>query len=334
MRPGHYSPSTMVLAYPGNGDIGPGSVSAFFGVEQPFQPTSVTVTFSNAGGYVLELPTAAIGVSTAGGLYSDPGTGDTVGFEIRNTTDRTVRIGSMAAVFRGTDGRVTNIATSMPDIVLAPGGVYQNIIGAPPTGKLAASASVDLLSAWFPDEPSGTVVSWQTWFTDISTQPLRMSIAWLAEHGITGGCSTFRYCPTAQVTRAQMAIFLVRAFGYPAAAGDHFSDDDGKTGESSINALYEAGITGGCAPGRFCPTASVTRAQMALFLDRAIDPPLPATSVDYFDDDDGKTGEAAINRLAAAGITGGCGPRRFCPTASVTRAQMAAFLQRALTYTP
>ena len=119
--------------------------------------------------------------------------------------------------------------------------------------------------------------------------------------------------------------------GIPPATGpDHFSDDNGQTGESAINALFEAGITGGCAPNRFCPGAPVTRAQMALFLDRAIEPPLPDASRDFFDDDDGRTGEASINRLAQAGITGGCGTRRYCPTASVTREQMAAFLRRAL----
>ena len=41
------------------------------------------------------------------------------------------------------------------------------------------------------------------------------------------------------------------------------------------------------------------------------------------------TGEAAINRVYAAGITSGCGPARYCPTELVTRGQMAAFLQRA-----
>ena len=69
----------------------------------------------------------------------------------------------------------------------------------------------------------------------------------------------------------------------------------------------------GCSPTLFCPKGKVTRAQMAMFLDRAL--ALPAATTDYFDDDDGKTGEGSINALARAKITGGCGPRRFCPTA-------------------
>lgn len=91
--------------------------------------------------------------------------------------------------------------------------------------------------------------------------------------------------------------------------------------------LAEEGITSGCAAQRFCPDGSVTRAQMATFLSRALH--LPATTRDYFRDDEGLTHEAAINRLAASGITAGCASGRFCPDGLVTRAQMATFLSRA-----
>ena len=67
---------------------------------------------------------------------------------------------------------------------------------------------------------------------------------------------------------------------------------------------------------------------MASFLSRALD--LPATLSDSFGDDEASSHEAAINRLAAAGITSGCGPGRFCPDGIVTRGQMAAFLRRGL----
>jgi hypothetical protein len=92
--------------------------------------------------------------------------------------------------------------------------------------------------------------------------------------------------------------------------------------------LYQSGITGGCTPTLFCPKDAVTREQMASFLARALK--LPATSTNYFTDDDSSIHHGAINRLAAAGITGGCGDTRYCPKRSVTREQMAAFLKRAL----
>jgi glucose/arabinose dehydrogenase len=168
-------------------------------------------------------------------------------------------------------------------------------------------------------------------FTDIATSTFLDSIHWLYYEGITVGCGGGRFCPTAAVTREQMAIFLVRAFDHPSTTNDYFTDDEGRSGESSINALRAAGITSGCgSPTLFCPTRRVTRAEMAIFLDKELN--LPSTGTDFFDDDDGKTGEASINRLAAAKITGGCGTRRFCPTSSVTRGQMAAFLLRADAY--
>ena len=172
-------------------------------------------------------------------------------------------------------------------------------------------------------------------FTDIANSTFIDSIHWLLYEGITVGCGGTRFCPTAAVTREQMAIFLVRTFDHPPVPSgtDYFTDDEGRSGEASINALRHAGITSGCgSPTLYCPTRPVTRAQMAIFLDKELNP--PDTGTDFFDDDDGKTGESSINRLAAAGITGGCGTRRYCPTASVTRGQMAAFLRRADAYVP
>jgi Tol biopolymer transport system component len=153
-------------------------------------------------------------------------------------------------------------------------------------------------------------------------------IEWVFDEGITKGCSAERYCPTVAVTREQMAIFLDRALALPATTTDYFGDDTGRTGEAAINRVAAAGITSGCAPGKYCPTNVVTRGAMASFLARAFD--LPATATDFFTDDDGTTHESNINKVAAAHITSGCSPTTYCPTADVTRGQMAAFLRRAL----
>ena len=167
-------------------------------------------------------------------------------------------------------------------------------------------------------------------FTDVPPgSPFFADIGWLVENGITTGCATDppRFCPSSSVTRAQMASFLVRALDLPPTTIDHFIDDDGSFHEADINALAEAGITGGCGPDRYCPASPVTRAQMAAFLVRAYD--IAASDTDAFSDDSSSIHEADINALAAAGITGGCAPDRYCPTSPVTRAQMAAFLHRA-----
>ena len=51
-----------------------------------------------------------------------------------------------------------------------------------------------------------------TGFTDVATD--YWAAAWikqLAAEGITGGCGSGNYCPDATVTRAQMAVFLLKA---------------------------------------------------------------------------------------------------------------------------
>ena len=53
-----------------------------------------------------------------------------------------------------------------------------------------------------------------------------------------------------------------------------------------------------------------------------------------FVDDDGLAHEANIETIASLGITRGCGPRLYCPERSVTRAEMSAFLVRALRDSP
>jgi dipeptidyl aminopeptidase/acylaminoacyl peptidase len=163
---------------------------------------------------------------------------------------------------------------------------------------------------------------------DARFSTFRADIEWVFNEGITKGCSAERYCPADPVTRGQMASFLVRALDLPSTPTDFFTDDNGTTHEVSINRVAAAGITKGCTPTTYCPDADVSRGQMASFLARAF--ALPATTTDYFPDDNGTTHEANINRVAAAGITSGCTPTTYCPTADVTRGQMAAFLRRAL----
>ena len=91
---------------------------------------------------------------------------------------------------------------------------------------------------------------------------------------VTVGCSTepARFCPHTNVSRAQMATFLTRAFDLEPAPSAGFNDVSGGSHAANIDALAAAGITVGCSrePLRYCPTNSVSRAQMATFLARAL----------------------------------------------------------------
>ena len=165
-------------------------------------------------------------------------------------------------------------------------------------------------------------------FTDIDTSPFKNDIEWLEKTGITTGCSPSQFCPMGTVTRGQMAAFLDRALDLDPTNEDFFTDDESSMFEANINRLAAANITKGCTQTTFCPDATITREQMAAFLDRALD--LDSTDQDFFTDDSSSMFEASINRMAAAGITTGCGANKFCPLVVVSREQMAAFLHRAL----
>lgn len=107
-----------------------------------------------------------------------------------------------------------------------------------------------------------------------------------------------------------------------------FTDDDGTTHEYRITTLAAAGVTEGCAADRYCPNETVSRAQTAALLARALQ--LTATDGDAFADDDASVHEGAIDATAAAGVVLGCGDGRFCPGRRLRRDQMASVLARAL----
>jgi glucose/arabinose dehydrogenase len=165
-------------------------------------------------------------------------------------------------------------------------------------------------------------------FRDVLSSGFIDDITWLFYQEITTGCTASNYCPLDNVSREQMASFLVRARNLGDTVNDYFTDDESSPHENDINRLAAAMITTGCSPGLYCPTAPVSREQMASFLARAFN--VGDTTTDFFTDDESSPHEHDINRIAAAGITFGCGPGSYCPTALVTREQMAAFLHRAM----
>ncbi len=165
-------------------------------------------------------------------------------------------------------------------------------------------------------------------FTDSGTSLFSQEIYWLYANGITTGCTETTYCPKGTVTREQMASFLVRMFRLPSTATDYFTDDNGNMHEGNINRLAAAAITTGCTSTTlFCPKDPVTRAQMASFIVRAAGFTTGGAR-NYFGDDNGNMHEPNINRAAAAGVASGCGSYVYCPSGTVTREQMAAFLYR------
>ncbi len=161
--------------------------------------------------------------------------------------------------------------------------------------------------------------------------------------GVTGGCSTnpLMYCPETNVTRDIMAIFLLRGkYGStyaPPPVGSSTGFNDVPTtywAAAWIKELAAEGITSGCGNGNYCPGTVVTREQMAVFLLRAKHGAAytpPAATGMFADVPQNYSVAAWIEQLVNEGISGGCSttnPPMYCPSASVTRAQMAIFLVR------
>ena len=159
----------------------------------------------------------------------------------------------------------------------------------------------------------------------------------LAGEGILEGteCGERRICPDDPLLRRVMGVWLVRAAKEsPATSATRFTDLDPSVWWTPyVERLAELEITQGCtaSPARYCPDQPVTRGQMATFLTRAFD--LEDGPPAGFTDTDGHRRAEAIDALAAARITTGCGENRYCPDAVVTRGQMATFLARALNLT-
>lgn len=119
----------------------------------------------------------------------------------------------------------------------------------------------------------------QPYFTDVPPQhPQFPYIQKLRELGITVGCTPTQFCPEENVSRAQMAVFLVRAklriragqaFSYPQTP--YFSDVLSTDPYFPfIQKMKELGITSGCSAGEYCPGGPATRGQMAVFVVRAL----------------------------------------------------------------
>jgi uncharacterized repeat protein (TIGR03803 family) len=154
--------------------------------------------------------------------------------------------------------------------------------------------------------------------------------------GITAGCGGGNYCRNSAVTRAQMAVFLLKAkhgqFYLPPDCTQVFDDVPCPSQFADwIEQLVIEGITAGCGGNNYCPNNAVTRAQMAPFLLKAkygsAHVPPPCTP-DFDDVVCPSLFAAWISQLVDEEITVGCGGPNYCPTFPNTRGQMAVFLTK------
>jgi S-layer family protein len=103
-----------------------------------------------------------------------------------------------------------------------------------------------------------------------------------------------------------------------------------------VESLLHRGVTGGCAAMTYCPSASTTRAQMAVFVlisreGAAYSPPACVAGSEAFDDVPASSPFCRwIEELANRGVVAGCGVGYYCPSNPVSREQMSIFVLRTL----
>jgi hypothetical protein len=151
----------------------------------------------------------------------------------------------------------------------------------------------------------------------------------LAAAGTVNGCTTTTFCPGTGLTRGQLATLLVRALELPVTAGatSPFSDVSGPHADAIV-AIAGAGIASGYGDGTFRPHDTVTRGQLAAFLQQAHG--LPGSTPWFTDVSSTDPHRQAIGAVTVAGIATGFGDGTFRPGQPVTRAQAASMLDRSL----
>lgn len=107
-------------------------------------------------------------------------------------------------------------------------------------------------------------------FNDVPcNHPYAIWINEMAREGITSGCAPGLFCPDGNVTRSQMAVFLMVARGFPPLTCPPSQFNDVPSGSPFcgwIKQVAAQGVTAGCGNGNFCPESLVLRGQMSVFL--------------------------------------------------------------------
>lgn len=173
-------------------------------------------------------------------------------------------------------------------------------------------------------------------FTDLGNVAwAREAINALADKGIISGRSEHIFDPDANITRAEFATIIVKAFGFEDenANADEFADvSENDWYYSFVAAAYNNGIINGYDNGTFGSSDNITRQDMAVIIYRAA----KAAGIELdevneaknFDDNDFIAAYAreAIDTLVKAGVINGISETEFAPAANATRAQAAKMI--------
>ena len=155
-------------------------------------------------------------------------------------------------------------------------------------------------------------------FADTRNHWAKDAIDFVSARGLVNGMNDSIYAPNNSTTRAQLWTILARQNDANLNGGNTWF-------ENAQNWAKAKGISDGANPN-----AAINRAQMVTMLWRAEGQPAVGGTANFTDVPADSYYASAVAWAVENGITTGVGGGRFNPTATCTRAQIAAFLARSM----
>ena len=176
-------------------------------------------------------------------------------------------------------------------------------------------------------------------FTDLSNHAWAAdAINTLAADGIIKGTTASTYSPASNITRADFALLLVRAFKLSSDNAENFADVSANDYYATELAIARnTGIVNGIGDNKFAPRNTITRQDMMVIVYRA----LKSLSVGLGDSNEPQYDDftivadyarEAVSALISASLVNGKNGR-IAPTDYTTRAEVAVLIKRILDYT-
>jgi hypothetical protein len=153
----------------------------------------------------------------------------------------------------------------------------------------------------------------------------------MVDQGVTRGYPDGTFKPDNNITRAEFAVLLVKAFTLGKKDGKIFADTANHWAKDDIATAASDGIVGGYDVERFGPDDLITREQMASMIVRAKKLPVTEESLSFADT--GDISAWAKNALATAtkyGLINGYPDNTVRPIGNATRAEAVTAIYNTL----
>ncbi len=205
---------------------------------------------------------------------------------------------------------VSNATPGTVAVLVHPDGTEEIVKNSVPTENGIQLTVDGSATAKIVDNSKGFIDTQDHWAKD--------AIDFVSARGLVNGMSATIYAPNNSTTRAQLWTILARQNDADLSGGATWY-------ENAQNWAKDKGVSDGANPN-----AAINRAQMVTMLWRAVGQPAPATEATFTDVSADSYYASAVSWAVENGVTTGVGGGRFDPTATCTRAQIAAFLARSM----